>query len=75
MSNLYLNFPDFAVIEFCLLNSYPAVRLISSLIFSPGLKDTNNLESLLLLLGDCMFWDKLFYAVELDYFVINNPQF
>ena len=50
---MYLYFPDFAVIEFFLLKSYPGVVLISSLILSLGLKVTNNLASLLFFFGDC----------------------
>ena len=51
ISNLYFDFPDLAIIEFCLLYSYPDVMLISSEILSFGLKLTNNLASLLELLG------------------------
>ena len=46
-------FPDVAVTELFLLNSYPAVALISLEIFSFGLKVTNNLASLLFVFGAC----------------------
>ena len=46
-------FPEVAKTVLFLLNSYPAVALISLEIFSFGLKVTNNLASLLLVFGAC----------------------
>ena len=53
ISNFNLYLPERAVTELFLLNSYPGVTLISSVIFSFGLKVTNNLASLLFDLGAC----------------------
>ena len=46
-------FPEVAKTVLFLLNSYPAVALISLEIFSFGLKVTNNLASLLFVFGAC----------------------
>ena len=57
MSNLNLFFPEVAVTEFLLLNSYPPVTLTSLIIFSAGLKVTNSFESLLFDFGACNIGD------------------
>ena len=53
ISNLYFFFPVLAEIVLLVLNSYPAVILISSETLSWGLKVTKSLASLSLLFGDC----------------------
>ena len=57
ISNLNLFFPEVAVTELFLLNSYPAVTLTSSIILSFGLKAINNLASLLFDYGACKIGD------------------
>ena len=57
ISNLNLLFPEVAKTVLFLLNSYPAVALISLEIFSPGLKVINNLASLLFFFGACKTGD------------------